>query len=251
MLKYAVDSIDAVDEPLRGLYEEKDGKFTLKVDGVPTEDISGLQNALKSERASRAAYEKRAKAFESLGKSDEELKELLAAAEKSENEKAEKAGEFDKLREALRTQHAKDLKAKDDAIGKMRSSLERHLIDAQATAALAAAKGVPDLLLPHVQKQVRVVEDSGNYVATVIDAQGEPRINGKGEPFSIADLVAEMRQSEVFGRAFEGTGQTGSGMRPTNGAMPSGNKTLSRAEFVKLSPVEQMAKMKGGFTLTE
>ncbi|MBR0693662.1 hypothetical protein [Bradyrhizobium lablabi] len=250
MLKLVVDKIEDVEEPLRTLYEDKDGKFRLKVDGV--EDTSSLHSALRSERASRANLEKKVKAFESLGKSDEEIKQLIEAAEKAETEKAEKAGEFEKLKDALKTQHTKDLKAKDDALAAMRSSLERYLVDAQATSAIAAAKGSSDLLLPHVQKHVRVIEENGDYVVKVVDAKGEPRINGKGEPMSIADLVGEMRQSDVYGRAFEGSGQSGSGMRPANGngAMP-GNKTITRADFLKLSPAEQMEKAKGGFTVTE
>src|SRR5258705_12711036 len=111
MLKLVIEKIEDVDEPLRTLYEEKDGKFHLKVDGL--EDTAGLHYALRSERATRANLEKKVKAWEALGKSDEEIKALIAEAEKADEDKAKKAGEFDKLREALATQHAKDLKAKD------------------------------------------------------------------------------------------------------------------------------------------
>lgn len=252
MLKLVIDKIEDVEEPFRALYEAKDGKFHLKVDGI--EDTSSLHSALRSERASRANLEKKVKAWESLGKSDEEIKTLIAQAEKDEEDKAKKAGEFDKLREGMATQHAKDLKAKDDVVASMKKSLVRYLVDAQATAALAAAKGSADLLLPHVQRNVRVVEESGEYVVKVVDAKGEPRFNGKGEPMGIADLVGEMRQSDIYGRAFEGSGQSGSGMRPANGGggMPQDkDKTIARDEFEKLPPAERMAKMKSGFTLTE
>ena len=38
MLKLETDSLDTIDEPLRGLYEEKEGKFRLKVDGLPNDE---------------------------------------------------------------------------------------------------------------------------------------------------------------------------------------------------------------------
>jgi hypothetical protein len=251
MLKLQVEKIDDVEEPLRTLYEEKDGKFRLKVDGIDNEYVP--RDALKRANDESAARRKELENWKKIGKTEDEIKELIAAAEKAEEIKAKRAGDFDKLREAMAAQHAKDLKTKDDAITNMQKSIERHLIDAQATAAIASAKGSADLLLPHVQKHVRVVEENGDYVVKVVDAKGEPRINGKGEAMSIADLVGEMRQSDVYGRAFEGSGQSGSGMRPgANGGTPANQaKTMSRADFAQLAPHEQMAKMKSGLTLTE
>ena len=44
-LAYTIDSIDSVDEALRGLYTEIDGKYRLQVDGVvPESDVIGLKN---------------------------------------------------------------------------------------------------------------------------------------------------------------------------------------------------------------
>jgi hypothetical protein len=42
-------------------------------------------------------------------------------------------------------------------------------------------------------------------------------VDGKGNPMTIRDLVKEMRASEIFGRAFNGSGQSGSGTQPANG----------------------------------
>jgi hypothetical protein len=214
-LKLTVDSLDAVEEPFRALYAEKDGKFHLGVEGI--EDTGGLKTALQKERADRAAFEKQVKSWQGLGKTPEEIRELLEAQAKAEEDKATKAGEWDKLRAQMNEKHAAELKSKDEATGKMRTSLERYLVDAAATQAIAAEKGVPALLLPHVQRHVKVIEQDGDYVAQVVDAKGDPRVNGKGEPLTIADLVSEMKQSEIYGRAFEASGNTGGGTRPANG----------------------------------
>jgi len=48
---------------------------------------------------------------------------------------------------------------------------------------------------------------------------------------TISDLVQEMRKSDAYGRAFEGTGNSGSGMQPTKpGASPL-NGIRSRKDF--------------------
>lgn len=237
-LKLTVDSLDAVDEPLRGLYEETDGKFRLKVDGV--EDTSGLRSALEKERKAARDAERAAAQWKKLGKSPDEIEQLLAAQAKLEEEKAEKAGEWNKLRAQMNEKHEAALKAEAEKASRMRTTLERYLVDAAATSAIAAAKGVPELLLPHVQRHVKVVEEDGDYVARVVDAKGDPRVNSKGEHMTISELVAEMRQSEVFGRAFEASGNTGSGKQPGNGAGGAGATKKSdlktekdRAAFVE------------------
>jgi hypothetical protein len=219
-LKLTVDSLDGVDENLRALYVEKDGKFSLAVDGI--EDTSALKEALRKERKRADDAEKQKKAWERSGKTPEEIQELLDAQEQRAQTEAEKKGEWDKLRAQMNDRHALDLKAKDETIGQMRKRLQAELVDAKAVSALAAAKGSPDLLLPHVQRHVKVDDD---FNVVVVDSKGDPRVNGKGEPLSIADLIEEMKANETFGRAFEGSGHSGSGMRPNSGGggTPPGN----------------------------
>lgn len=214
-LKFEVETLDDIPEAHKSLYSEQGGKFRLSVDGL--EDTSGLKSALAKERKAHEEKAKQAAKYQSLGKSPEEIEALLDAQAKTEEEKATKAGEWDKLRAQMNSKHETELKAKDSQVSGMKSALERHLIGAQATAAIAAAKGVPDLLLPHVQKHVRVVDTDGDYAVTVVDARGDPRVNGKGEPLTISDLVAEMKSSDIYGRAFDGSGQSGSGKVPANG----------------------------------
>ncbi len=211
-LKLTVDSLDGVEESARGLYVEKDGKFFLDVDGI--EDTSGLKTALSKERKRADEAEKQIKAWQKSGKTPDEIEELLEAQRKTEEDKAAKAGEWDKLRAQMNEKHQAEIKAKDDAIAAMRSRLNAELVDSKAVAAIAAEKGVPDLLLPHVQRHVKVDE---NFNVVVVDDTGSPRVNGKGEPLRISDLIAEMKTNAIFGRAFEGSGQSGGGTPPGGG----------------------------------
>ena len=47
-LKIEVESLEGIDEAYQGLYKEKEGKFTLDVEGLP--DTTGLKTALEKER---------------------------------------------------------------------------------------------------------------------------------------------------------------------------------------------------------
>ena len=49
MLQYKVENIDDLDESHRGLYEQSDDGYVLKVAGIPqaSEDLSGLKNKVQ------------------------------------------------------------------------------------------------------------------------------------------------------------------------------------------------------------
>lgn len=211
-LKLNVDSLEGIDENHRALYVADGDKFKLAVDGI--EDTTVLKDTLRKERKRADDAEKQKKAWERSGKTPEEIQELLEAHEARQLSESERKGEWEKLRTQMNDKHALDLKAKDETIGQMKKRLEAELIDAKAVSAIAAAKGSPDLLLPHVQRHVKVDDD---FNVVVVDGKGDPRVNGKGEPLSISDLIEEMKANETFGRAFEGSGHSGSGTRPNSG----------------------------------
>lgn len=226
MLKLNVDSLEAVDEPLRALYEPDGDKFKLKLEGVDTLTQEAVSAATRKANKEAIDERKKRQAWDRLGKTPEEIAELLEAQEARALTEAEKKGEWDKLKTQMNTAHETALKAKDETIGAMRRRLEAELVDAKATAAIAAAKGVPELLLPIVQRFVKVDDD---FNVQVVDAKGDPRVNGKGEPLSISDLIVEMKATELYGRAFDGSGHTGSGTQPSNtgGGTPSNIKRRS------------------------
>lgn len=231
-LPLIVDSLDAVPEPLRANYVQADGKFRLDVDGY--EDPTNLKSALEKERKAARDASRQAKAWADLGKTPDEIHALLEAQQRADEDKALKGGEFEKLREQMNKAHQTELGKKDERIGVLTKSLERRLVDADATAAIAAAKGVPALLLPHVRAAVKVIEEDGEFVVRVVDQSGNPRVNGKGEFLSISDLVGEMRQSEVYGRAFEPSGVSGGG---ATGGKPG---PITGKDIFKLPPRERM-----------
>ena len=234
-LPFSTDSIDSIAEEHRSLYKQDGDIFRLDVSGY--EDPVGLKSALQKERDAAKTATRQAQAFASLGKTPEEIAAIVAAQAQAEHDKMAKGGEWEKLKTQMAEQQEQERAAWQTSIKAKDAAIERHLIDAQAATAIAAAKGVPELLLPHVKAHVRVVEDGGDYAVRIVDKQGNPRVDGKGEFLSIADLVAEMRQDAIYGRAFEASGTTGSGAPsgqqgsgPSNGS--KGNLGGNKAERV-------------------
>jgi hypothetical protein len=216
-LPFTVEKLDTLPEAHRTLYTKtEDGKYRLDLDGY--EDPTNLKSALDKERKAARDAVAMTKAWKELGKTPEEISDLLSAHAKAEAEKLTKAGEWDKLRGQMTEQHTAELVKKDEAVKSLRGQLEKHLVDAAAVAALAAQKGNAELLLPHVKSRVKVIEENGEFSVRVVDVSGNPRVNAKGEYLSMADLVGEMRQSEVFASAFLAPGASGGGARQSNTA---------------------------------
>lgn len=222
--QFTLDAIDAdtatgavVPPSVRGLYTKgDDGKFSLDADLRKKVDVSGLTTALDKERKTAKNLNDSLKLWAPLGDSPEAVKaridELTEAATKGDKVN------LDKIRADMDKTHKTALDAKDGVITGMKGTLEKYLVNGSATAAIAELKGVPELLLPHVTRAVKVVEAAnGEYVVRVVDADGDFRGDGKGGFMSIKDLVAEMKGSSVFGRAFEASGTTGGGKQPGSG----------------------------------
>lgn len=246
-LDLIVDALDAVPEALRSLYVPSGEKFKLDVSGV--EDTTGLKSALEAERKAAREAGKQAAAWKALGKTPEEIQALVEAQAKAEQDRLTKAGDWDKLAKQMNDAHAQELNGLKSTLETKDKALAKHLVDSAAVNAIAAAKGVPELLLPHIRGAVKVIEENGDYAVRVVDSSGSPRVNGKGEFLTIKDLVGEMRQSEVFGRAFDGSGATGSGTPQQRGA--GGGKSVTRSAFDAMGQVERSNYIRGGGTVTD
>lgn len=221
-LKATLESLDGLPEEFHEDYVKTEEGYRLKIldNFVPkdkVEDVSGLKSALQKERENaRSAAAKLKQLEEQAGEVDiddyRRLKELEA---KAEEEKAKKAGEWDKLRSQMTAKHHEELAKKDKEAQTLLGALEKRTIDAAAVSALNELKGNVTLLLPHVKAHVRMVQDdTGEYVARVVDDAGNPRVNGEGKFLTVRELVSEMRDSDTFAKAFEASGQSGGGTPP-------------------------------------
>lgn len=245
-LKLVVEKLEEVPELSRALYVQKDGKFHLDLEGY--EDPAGLKSALSKERETAKKATQLAKVYEDLGLSAEEIKALVDGKKKADEDKAKAGGEWDKLKTQLNESHGKVVGEKEARIKALEGLIESTLVDGEATKAIAEAKGNATLLRPHIKQFVRVVEEGGKYQIKVVDGKGDPRLNGKGDPMTVAELVGEMRSSDVYGVAFEGTGRGGGGMQPGAGG---GGKSITRQAFDGLGPAQRAEAIKSGTVVTD
>lgn len=204
------DRIEDLPEAVRVHYvATEDGRWRLDAAGV--EDVAGLKSALEKERAARKA-----------------LKAELAAQDAPDGEAAGETAAPGEAATAPAITDGPDPMPKPDP---WRAALEARLVDAEARAALQAARGVPELLLPVLRDQLAIVDDNaGGLAVRVVDSAGTPlRREGAeatGEFLSVADLVERLRVDPVYGRAFDGSGKGGSGA-PTAGRGEGGPLTIS------------------------
>jgi hypothetical protein len=254
-LPLIVEKIDTIPEPHRGLYVEKEGKFTLDVDGL--EDTTGLKKALATERDRAAKAEKVAKEWAKLGKTPDEIAELTAAAERAAEEAQKKAGKHDEILAAKLAAAAKEKADSESKLAGERDSAlsiaRRAITDAQLKTALAGAKATPeglDLLSERLGKRVKIdFDDTGSASVSIMDAEGKPMIGTKSDGLaSFDDLVKEAMKS--YPALFEGTGAGGSGADAKSHRTPGG-KTITRAEFDKMDAITRATRMKEGFKVVD
>ena len=239
-LKIKLETIDGVDPAIAALYTKgEDGKYHLDAEG-----LGEIQAALKA--ANKEAADRR-KALEGYKDVDPaRYQELLKADEERAQKDAESKGQWDKLREQMAQKQAEKDAAHANREKTLLSALEQHLVDAQATAAIAAAKGIPQLLLPHVKNRVKVIEENGAFKVQVLGQDGNPMIaDAAGPPAGIAHLIESFKADPIYGRAFEGTGASGGGGAQSAFA---GQKTMPLDAFNRLGSKDRVAFINAGGT---
>jgi hypothetical protein len=245
------DEFAALDVTLQKEYVTRDGQYVLDViseGGLELVDASGLKSALQKERSAKNAAEKAAGKWAGVDFTPEQAQEAVSKVAEMADWDPEK-----KLVEA-RTQMEKQLadayagKEKtltdkyDKDVGSLRqtnesltSQLRQTLVDTELTAAIAAEKGVVELLLHPLRDHIQVKEVDGKFVARVVDNEGNDRLStrsgsGPHDLMGIPELVTEMKSKPGFSRAFEGS-SGGSGALPGSGnAGQGGPYTISAAD---------------------
>lgn len=257
-VKQVFEKKEDAPEWLQPLLLEDSGKFVFEAE--TTVEVASLKKALDAERKAKADYEKSLKGYEGID--PEEARRLKAEAEQIVTEKLKSKGDWETREKQLKEQLAADLQKRQQQFDseiekrtereqKLQAALEKSLIEAKATEAIAGKKGVPQLLLPHILRQVKVIEENGEFVPRVIGADGNPRIaDVKGSPYTIQHLVDEMYNDPVFGRAFEANGAAGSGAQ-NNTAAAGGGKSMNRAAFDQMGAFDKMKFVKEGGAITD
>ena len=230
---------------------EGDGDIVHQLDvvavgGYGLEDAAGIRAALQRERKTVETTRNALKAFEGIDsvKAQEALDKVDEMADWDPDKKmAEAKTQYEKQLTAkfegqLRQVTDKHDKAVKDATARnetLQSQLSSTLVDAAATKAIVDAKGSVALLIHAVKAKVdRKVDESGKMTVVVTSDEGLVRLSpkpGSTDPMTIEELVAELKQSDEFARAFDGAGASGSGAGGSDGSGRGGEThTLSQID---------------------
>lgn len=232
MLKLEVDTIDTIDEPLRALYEEKDGKYRLKVEGIP--DVDGLKRKQTELMDELKGYKRTQKEKEE--QLAREREELLA-----------KSGDVDALRKSYEEKIGKISNEFSSKESQYQQQLQR-LTVGQAATTLAAELAIPGsaaVLLPHIQARLSMEIRDGVPVTVVVGADGKP------SAMTIEDLKSELAANQAFAPIIAASKAAGGGAQGGGSGGGASKKVLSRQQFAALSPQEKSEFSRAGGTLTD
>lgn len=237
-LKAVVEKLDDVPEAHRALYEERDGKFYLEVDGL--EDASGIKKNRDEILKEKKKLEEKLRLYGEL--TPDEAEELRRYREKTEEEVARKAGEFDKLKGQMVEKHQKEIdkltRERDDE----RALVDKTMRESAARRALQKHDGT-ELLFPHVVSRLKLERKDGALNVIVVDAAGNQQVDAKGNAVSPEDFVAGLKTQDEYKGGFRGPGASGSGAENRPGGAGAGAKVVAKGDLVGFGQnLESIAK---------
>lgn len=225
-LKVTIDSLDGLDDGVKSLYKEENGKFRLDLDGY--EDTTGL----KAQRDALLTEKKEAqrKAQEAEDKAKREAAEEIA----------KKTGDFS----AIEKSWQEKLAATENTYKSQAESLTKQIhgltVGQTATklAAELAISGSADVLLPHIQSRLTVEIKDGAPSVRVLDLQGKPTA------MTVDELKQEFISNKAFAPLIAASKATGGGASGSGGGGAA--KTMKRDQFETMNPAQKMDFIKSG-----
>ena len=199
MLKFQLDSLDGVDEAVRALYTEKDGKFVLGIEGLPQqEDVTGLKAKVDELLGEKKLAEKKARDAEELARTERE-------------EAARKSGNVEELERSWSEKYNRREAELNGTLEQERGTLSAQIRDltvgrtATDIASALAIPGSAKALLPHIERRLSVEQRDGKPVVVVLDQQG------KLSAATLDELKAEFANDTAFAPLIAGSKASGGG----------------------------------------
>lgn len=205
MLKFQLDTLEGVDEAVRALYTEKDGKFVLGIEGLPQqEDVSGLKAKVDELLGEKKAAEKKAR-------------EAEEAARLEREELARKSGNVEELERSWSEKYSRREAELNGMLEQERGTLSTQIRDltvgrtATDIASALAIPGSAKALLPHIERRLSVEQRDGKPVVVVLDQQG------KLSAATLDELKAEFANDTAFAPLIAGSKASGGGAAGAGG----------------------------------
>jgi len=220
-IKYSVstEEFGTLDDSQQGLYSQGEDGYTLNVEGVPREDVSGLKRKIDELLTEKKTVQQKASEAEELAK--------VQAADKMR-----KANDFEQLYNSSESERQKA----SEELATLKANLQKQQIAGQAgqvaselTKDVARAKLLTEQIssrLSLVDGEVRVLDVNGNLTVST---------------------VQELTQSIKAEYPFLVDGSQAAGGGATGGNSGAGDtKQVSRAEFDGYDAVKRMKFVKSG-----
>lgn len=224
-MKFEIDSLDGIEENLQSLYEEQNGKYRLKVDGL--QEFVSAKKKIEAEHREQA--EKRAKALE------DELERIKSEAQKAKEEKARGSGDVEALDKSWQEKYQK-LQASLDETNKTWENRAKALTVNAVASSLAnelAVQGSSEVLMPHIQSRLSMEVRDGQPVTVVLK-------DGKPSALTVDELKAEISSNPAFAPLIIGSKASGGGATGNSGSGAS----QSKKPFSEMSLKERAAYRK-------
>lgn len=223
-MKYIIDSEThaKLSDETKAEYEEKDGKFVLKLEGheesfVPKakRDIE-VEHRKNAEKALKEATDREAKLVKDLE---------AAGGSKTEIENIRKQHQTEV--EKIKAEYAEKEQA-------AKAESHKALIREEATRFASERFTVPSAISRLYQDRLNVEEVDGQAVIRVLEADGKPSVK------SLAELQKEFLENKEFSPIVKASQGSGGGAHGSNkGGGANQKRTISKAELETMSQEER------------
>jgi len=221
MIKYNVsaDEFGTLEDSQKGLYSQGENGYTLNVEGVPQEDVSGLKRKIDELLTEKKSVQQKA------NEADEQAKAELAA-------KLKNANDYEQLYNSSESERQKA----SEELATLKANLQQQQVASQAST--VASKLTKDtarakLLSAQIESRLSLVDGE----VRVLDTNGNLTVS------SVEELTASIKAEYPF--LVDGSQAAGGGA--TGGNSGAGDaKTVSRADFDNLGQTERSKFFKAG-----
>lgn len=220
-IKYSVstEEFETLDDSQQGLYSQGEDGYTLNVEGVPKEDVSGLKRKIDELLTEKKTVQQKASEAEELAKAETA-------------EKLRKANDFEQLYNSSESERQKA----SEELATLKANLQKQQVASQAgqvasslTKDTARAKLLTEQIssrLSLVDGEIRVLDGNGNLTVST---------------------VQELTQSIKAEYPFLVDGSQAAGGGATGGNSGAGDtKQVSRSEFDAMDAIKRMKFVKSG-----
>ena len=217
--KVSAESFDSLDDSQKGLYSQGEDGYTLNVEGVPKEDVTGLKRKIDELLTEKKTVQQ--KALEA-----EELAKIETA------EKLKKANDYEQLYNSSESERQKAA----DELATLKANLQQQQVATQASKVagqLTKDTARAKLLSEQISSRLSLVDGE----VRVLDANGNLTVSS----------VEELTQSIKTEYPFLVDGSQAAGGGATGGSSGAGDtKTVSRTDFDAMDDYGRQKFFKAG-----